>query len=229
MSATTGALKHAVAAATWIRERTQPKTSFVVAPKIVGSRVRWGLIRQIFFPHPEVRRTRVLFAGAGAETNISDFCKELGTTLAEMTGSVVAVVEAASETGIGTEENLWNRKVADSWQACSVQVAERVWSVPSVLFGAGCNPGWPDWTSADVKELNAIFDYVLFASRIDDSETQPFSNMCDAAVLVLTANRTHKEIAVRAKEELLRHRVTLLGAVLDQRTFPIPETIYRLL
>jgi len=229
MSATAGALKHAVAAATWIRERTQPKTSFLVAPKITGSRVRWGLIRQIFFPHPEVGRTRVLFAGAGAETNISEFCKELGTTLAEMTGAVVALVEAASEAGITPRVNLGNGNLADSWQACSVQVAERVWSVPAVLFGVGSNPGRPDWISADVKELNAVFDYVLFASRIDDTETQPFSNMCDAAVLVVTANRTHREIAVRAKEELLRHNVTLLGAVLDQRTFPIPETIYRLL
>ncbi|HEY8671203.1 MAG TPA: hypothetical protein VIL63_10225 [Terriglobales bacterium] len=228
MSATAGALKHAVAAATWIRERTQPKTSCVIAPKITGRGVPCGLVRQIFFPHPEIRRTHILFAGAGAETNIFDFCQKLGTTLAEMTGAVVAVVEAASEPEIGTGENLWNRNTAESWQACSMQVAERVWSVPSVFFGAGCSQA-PDWKSADVKELNAIFDYVLFASRINDSETQPFSSMCDAAVLVLTANRTHKEIAVRAKEELLRHKVTLLGAVLDQRTFPIPEVIYRLL
>ena len=229
MGATAGALKHAVAAMTRIRERAQPKASYVMTPKITGRGVPSGLVRQIFFPNPEIRRAHILFAGAGAETNVSEFCKKLGTTLAEMTGALVAVVEAASETEISSGENKWNRNISDSWQACSLQVAERVWSVPSVLFGAGFNPGWPDRASAEVKELNAIFDYVLFASRINDSETQPFSTMCDAAVLVLTANRTHKEIAVRAKEELLRHGVTLLGAILDQRRFPIPENIYRLL
>jgi Mrp family chromosome partitioning ATPase len=52
-------------------------------------------------------------------------------------------------------------------------------------------------------------------------------NLCEAAVLVLTANITRREAAIKAKEQLLRQGVTLLGTVLDQRTMPIAESIYR--
>ena len=52
-------------------------------------------------------------------------------------------------------------------------------------------------------------------------------NLSEAAVLVLTANITRREAALKAKEQLLRQGVTLLGTVLDQRTMPIPESIYR--
>ena len=227
MSTTFGAFRHAASAATWIRERTSSNTASEPA-KIADNAMSWGLARQIFFPRAGVARSRVLFAGAGSETNISGFCKNLGTTLAEITGGMVAVVEESRGSEIFlSEESARNRGNADFWQSCSSQVSERVWSVPSAIFSGKCSPSLPDWTTADVKEIDATFAYVLFACRINNSETQLFSGMCDAAVLVLTANRTRREVALRAKEELLRLNVPLLGAVLDQRKFPIPEAIYR--
>jgi Mrp family chromosome partitioning ATPase len=46
-------------------------------------------------------------------------------------------------------------------------------------------------------------------------------------VLVLTANHTRRESALRAKEQLLQCNAELLGAVLDGRTFPIPKAVYQ--
>jgi hypothetical protein len=46
-------------------------------------------------------------------------------------------------------------------------------------------------------------------------------------VLVLTANRTRRESALRAREYLLHCNAELLGTVLDERTYPVPEAIYR--
>jgi Mrp family chromosome partitioning ATPase len=41
------------------------------------------------------------------------------------------------------------------------------------------------------------------------------------------ANSTRRETARKAKESLESAKVKLLGAVLNKRTFPIPEALYR--
>jgi len=51
----------------------------------------------------------------------------------------------------------------------------------------------------------------------------------DGVVLVLEANATRWRTARKAKHALENARVPVLGTVLNNRTFPIPEKIYRLL
>jgi Mrp family chromosome partitioning ATPase len=46
-------------------------------------------------------------------------------------------------------------------------------------------------------------------------------------VLVLEANSTRRAGAQKVKEKLHSANARLLGAVLSERTFPIPETIYK--
>jgi Mrp family chromosome partitioning ATPase len=45
--------------------------------------------------------------------------------------------------------------------------------------------------------------------------------------LVVEANHNRRDTVRRAKEQMESAQVRLLGAVLDQRTFPIPEGLYR--
>jgi Mrp family chromosome partitioning ATPase len=45
-------------------------------------------------------------------------------------------------------------------------------------------------------------------------------------VLVLKANSTRKDRARSAVQDLNNAKVRVLGAVLNQRTFPIPDSIY---
>jgi len=42
----------------------------------------------------------------------------------------------------------------------------------------------------------------------------------------LQANTTRRETARKVKQEMEAASVRLLGAVLNERTFPIPESIY---
>ena len=51
----------------------------------------------------------------------------------------------------------------------------------------------------------------------------------DGVVLVLEANATRWRTARKAKQALKDANVKVLGTVLNNRTFPIPEKIYRLL
>jgi Mrp family chromosome partitioning ATPase len=48
----------------------------------------------------------------------------------------------------------------------------------------------------------------------------------DGVVLVLAEQETRKESARQAIEELRKSSVRILGAVLNKRTFPIPQKIY---
>jgi protein-tyrosine kinase len=51
--------------------------------------------------------------------------------------------------------------------------------------------------------------------------------LSDGVVLVLKANSSRREAARQALNEMQSANVRVLGAVLNQRTFPIPEKIYK--
>jgi len=50
---------------------------------------------------------------------------------------------------------------------------------------------------------------------------------CDGVVLVLKANASRREPSRKLVDDLRTAKVQVLGAVLNQRTFPIPESIYK--
>ena len=54
-----------------------------------------------------------------------------------------------------------------------------------------------------------------------------FGQFSDGVVLVLKANSTRRATALKVKESFEASNVRLLGAVLNDRTFPIPEALYR--
>ena len=49
---------------------------------------------------------------------------------------------------------------------------------------------------------------------------------CDAAVMVVEAERLRWEVARHAEDQLRQARVSLLGVVLNKRRFPIPQWVY---
>jgi Mrp family chromosome partitioning ATPase len=53
------------------------------------------------------------------------------------------------------------------------------------------------------------------------------SRWTDGVVLVLEANATRRDAARRVKEILDAANVSVLGVVLNNRTFPIPDVLYR--
>ena len=67
----------------------------------------------------------------------------------------------------------------------------------------------------DAPPINAYADAVLLGG------------IGDGLVMVLEANNTPREAAMRAKEIVDAAGIRLLGAVLNKRTFPIPERLYR--
>jgi Mrp family chromosome partitioning ATPase len=53
------------------------------------------------------------------------------------------------------------------------------------------------------------------------------AQFADGIILVLSAHRTRRVVARRIKEVLEETKARVLGTVLTDRVFPIPEGIYR--
>jgi receptor protein-tyrosine kinase len=79
-----------------------------------------------------------------------------------------------------------------------------------------------------LAELRSQFDYALIdappLARYADAIT--LGQLADGFVLVLEANSTRREAAIRLAENLRAAQIRILGAVLNKRTFPIPKSLY---
>jgi Mrp family chromosome partitioning ATPase len=85
-----------------------------------------------------------------------------------------------------------------------------------------------DGLRARITELRAAYSYVIIHAGPLHLETSAMSisRWTDGVVLVVEANSTRRESAKRVKENLEAASVRLLGVVLNNRTFPIPKSIY---
>jgi protein-tyrosine kinase len=79
-----------------------------------------------------------------------------------------------------------------------------------------------------LAELREYFEYVLIDAPAMSLgvESIALGRAADGVVLVLKANASRREAARKAVQELQRAGARILGAVLNQRTFPIPQAIY---
>jgi Mrp family chromosome partitioning ATPase len=106
--------------------------------------------------------------------------------------------------------------------------ARNLWLIPAGLTKPGVYPLLERFRER-FEELRATFDYILISAPALDRETEAtlIGQLADGVVLIVEAHRSRRETVRRVKEQLEIARVQLLGAVLDQREFPIPEKLYR--
>jgi Mrp family chromosome partitioning ATPase len=112
------------------------------------------------------------------------------------------------------------------------QVRDNLYLMP---FGTN-TPEWPTALTSPrmrtrIAELRESFDHVMFyappVGRFPDAML--LGQLADGIILIIEAENTKRQEATRAKETIESANVRLLGAVLDNRKFPIPEAIYRYL
>ncbi|HXC42352.1 MAG TPA: CpsD/CapB family tyrosine-protein kinase [Candidatus Dormibacteraeota bacterium] len=79
-----------------------------------------------------------------------------------------------------------------------------------------------------ITELRSGVDYVLIdASAMNVSnDATVLAAAADGVVMVLKANSSRRETVRKAVQDMQASHVRVLGAVLNQRTFPIPDAIY---
>lgn len=202
------------------RVAAQPAAAIAESPSPISSAVL-ALARQVFSAGSAVKRRRVLFIAADAETKASPLGEEVARAVAAMQVTVALVDSRMPQ----LPQTVVKKPVAsvrgtNFWSG--FQISERLWKIPITSLLEIEHP-----VVRDAADFSAPFDCVVFSGVISDSSTPLFCSLCDAAVLLLSAGRTRRDVALRAKQILEQFDVELLGTVLMDRTFPVPESIYR--
>lgn len=80
-----------------------------------------------------------------------------------------------------------------------------------------------------LAELRSEFSFLLIDAPPLNAYGDAFviGRLVDGVVLVLEANSTRREVALRIAEKLRAANIRVLGAVLNKRTFPIPSVLYK--
>jgi hypothetical protein len=220
--------------------RTNPQTKSSTAvsaaawnPEYFALEQIRGLVRQVFFPRAERNVRQVLFTAADTETDVNQLCRQVGEVLAAETENSVAVVgrhQPALESGtIGAHDRtehpagdgdppLWDSAIklrGNLWMVPHARGPEREGSSSSLHFFLG--------------EMRREFEYSIVAGPPvgESNEAMTMAQVADGVILVLSAQHTRRVSAVKTKEMLERAQARVLGTVLSDRTFPIPEAIYR--
>ena len=225
-----------------------PAVAEAPGPRIVSEELRLGpplerqdreeitkLVQQIFLAAEAGTRRAVLFCGVEDGEGSSRICAQAGRLLAELGAGTVCLVDADWR-----DPSLHLHFWADNRRGLTNALAEagpirefarpfaggKVWILPAGPSGAAMNS---ESLRARVAELRAEFDCVLFQAppAAYSADALVLGKLIDGVVLVIAANSTRRETTRQIRDSFDAAQVRLLGAVLDERTFPIPEALYR--
>jgi Mrp family chromosome partitioning ATPase len=202
------------------------------------------LARQLFPPSNGEKRRAVIFAGVERDNGCADICVRAGKALAALHPGSVCLVDAnlrspslhellKTHNGDGLATAVRPGHCATTFaRPLDGETAKNLWVLP-----AGSSDWEPEtlFTSARVKprlrELCKRFDRVLICAPPADlhAESLALGQIADGVVLVVAANATRRNAVRHLKARLDALKVPVLGIVLNDRTFPVPEALYRLL
>jgi hypothetical protein len=190
-----------------------------------------GLVRRVFFANGVQPVKQVVFSAAERNTEVANICDRVGRALALETRADIAIVGRAPQVG----QMAWSRShygKSGAIKSRSTQVAVNLWRVPEFgvrEYGEEAGTG-PYWLSC-LAELRNEFEYAVIHGPVagTSSEAEVLGQLADGIILVLEAHSTRRATACKIKETLEGAKARILGTVLSERRFPIPDRIYRLL
>jgi len=197
------------------------------------------LVQRVFPGTDQDSPRMALFAGLEGEAGCAAICSRAGEILAARTEGPVCVVDANFRSpslhryfGVENAKGLAEATFESGpIQSFVQQIPEPdLWLMPSGQAAASLRfPAMADGLRVRIAELRETFRYVVIHSGPLRLETSAMllSRWTDGVVLVLEANATRRDAARRVKDNLAAAGVSVLGVVLNNRTFPIPEAIYR--
>jgi len=187
-----------------------------------------GLVRQVFFSNVERLVRQVVFSAMDQETDVKSICRQVGEALALETGEGVAVVGEHLHTLRDTE--MYRPEDQDgsaSLRQAATRLNGNLWLVPaSQQHGVrGTTVGLHSYLGAVRRE----FAYSILEGRPagESNEATSMAQFADGIILVLSASNTRRVVARKIKAMLDATQARVLGTVLTDRVFPIPEGIYR--
>ena len=198
-----------------------------------------NLVHRVFLAPGPGRRV-MLFAGVERDNGCARLSIRAGRMLARLTPESVCVVDANFRSpalrGFAGADARDGFAAALSRPAVASTFAERLtpdslWLLPAELESDAALLLTRDRVQPCLQELRARFNYLIINGPPMDlyADSLALGQFVDGVVLVLEANVTRRDTVRRVKMRLEDLNVPLLGVVLNNRTFPIPEAVYRLL
>lgn len=181
---------------------------------------------------------QVVFCGVDEADGTSALCASLGRILASQGASPVCVVDANVRAPVlqrllGAEPSAGQGLVQAAAEPQLLEkIEDNLWLISGHLAAAnGGVTASLNQVRSQMKELPAEFAYVVINAPPVGlyNDAVLLGQGADGMVLVLEANSTRRVAARKAKQALEAANVRVLGTVLNNRSFPIPEKIYRLL
>jgi len=197
------------------------------------------LVQRVFLMPGAGRGRAVVVSGMEAGNGCSWICARMAEVLASQVSGSVCVVDANLRSpGLHREFGVTNHYgLTDALQVTDpIRRFVTSLSRPNLwLLSCGAEvEGMQTMLGSDrmralLPELQREFDYVLIdAPPLETSDDSlMLGKNAEGIVLVLRANCSRRETARKAVRNLESASVRVLGAVLNHRTFPVPESIYR--
>lgn len=199
------------------------------------------MVSRIFFTGPETPH-RVVFMGVEAGTGCSRLCAQAAQVLAHTAaGGSVCVLDAnLPAPSLHEHFGVENRcGLTDALQDGGSIRKYMQFFAGGRLALLPCGSSVAAWQAllgsqqmhARLAELHREFDYVLVdipplgLYRVGVT----LANRSDGLVLIVKADSTRREVAQAVVKDLSSAKVRVLGAVLNERRFPIPQALYQLL
>jgi Mrp family chromosome partitioning ATPase len=198
------------------------------------------LVQRIFLGQPENLFRAILFAGIDRGDGCSRICVEAARILAANTSASVCLVDANLRTpslpgllGVPESGGLVNSLLEEGGIRNFAKQLK-----PSNLWllsgGTTLKPESHRLLNSDrlkvrLQELRKEFDYILIDSPALNlyADALTVGRVADGVVVILQADSTRRESALKGLQTLRNAQIEVLGAVLNRRTFPIPEFVYR--
>jgi hypothetical protein len=195
-----------------------------------------GLVRRVFVPGWPRPARQVVFSAADVETDVSRLCQLVGEVLASEKAGNVCLVEANARTfalekslGGTSNDGACVSQGTGAVRRSSRQIARNLFLVPGSFFSLPEGSASLPWMQARLGELRDQFEFTVIHADWAGAGTGTslLAHLADGMVLGIAAHRTRRAPAQKIHEHLLLTDVRLLGVVLSERTFAIPEMLYR--
>ena len=197
------------------------------------------LVQRLFLITQEKSPSAVVFAGIDSSVGCSWLCPVAAKLLASSIPGSVCLVEGnlrspslvdalKLDPDTGLVESL---RMDGPIRKFTRQLGlDNLWLLPAGAPAQDCTVLLnSDRMRERVGELRAEFDYLIVSAPplTAFADGMVLGGMADGVVLILEANSTRREAALRVTQNLRTTDIPVLGAVLNNRTFPIPTALYK--
>ncbi len=207
------------------REQIRPKASSITAS--VHDEQIHALVQQLFFRNASIPVRHVAFSPADDSTPTAMLCLEVARALATEGSYDIGLIDAQTES-LPLQMEL---DIAPPIHGeATWPIAPRLWMVPRESWLPDvCGERVSDRNLSRLREIAAEFDFSILWCGPVSWLTTGIGRNCDGVVLVLAAEKTRCMVAAQIRDQLRKAGIPLLGSVLAERRFPVPEGLYRYL